>query len=266
MATHRGNPAGARLQRGRPTAYARLYEHTAADIRADLVGTLTQESTILADEVVTETERLLRMRRRMDVIQKEADEKAKAAAARAGHGHGGHGGHGHSGHGGRSSCSRFCMKYFGVRLVSVIFVGMLQYVFCVLSAIVIHDSHKKISKYISVGITLQTACGMVAGLFSSRYSKIGATIGGPDIIAPIFYADMVNNMLGNKDIGLTSEQYLPTLLFILLLGTSLIAITWLAIGYTGLTRATDCTFSCMSLCERCGEGVRCFVLWMWMRT
>ena len=125
-------------------------------------------------------------------------------------------------------------------VVDAIVMSILKYVFCVVGAVIIHDSHKMFKQSLAIGIGVQCASTFVTCLITSGYSKLGINISGPDIIAAIFAGQWASALTDPQAVSVVTEtQALPTLLFLIMLSTLLMGLLWLAIGYTGATRVVD---------------------------
>lgn len=130
--------------------------------------------------------------------------------------------------------------YQATWIVDAIVMSILKYVFCVVGAVIIHDSHYKFKNSLAIGIGVQCASTFVTCLYTSAYSKLGINISGPDIIAAIFAGLWASSLTNpQSQITVTDEQALPTLLFLIAVSTLLMGILWLAIGYTGASRIVD---------------------------
>ena len=105
-------------------------------------------------------------------------------------------------------------KYTATWIISGFVMSLLKYVFCVVAAVMIHGHDKGrcigqplyhdraeceghggewkagLNDFLSLGIGIQLVSTFVTCLITSKYSKIGVNISGPDIIAAIFAAAM----------------------------------------------------------------------------
>ena len=103
-------------------------------------------------------------------------------------------------------------SYTATWIISGFVMSLLKYVFCVVAAVMIHGHDKGrcinrplyhdraeclahegewkdgLNDFLSLGIGIQLVSTFVTCLITSRYSKIGINISGPDIIAAIFAA------------------------------------------------------------------------------
>lgn len=125
-------------------------------------------------------------------------------------------------------------------IISTLFVLLLRFVFCIVFALLIHKAHKEFYKSIAIGIHVQLISCVVSCLAIATFSKIGVSIGGPDIIVPLFTADMAK-IIGNRiQAGLVEhEQALPTLLLMIFLTTFITAVFWIIIGFARVSRIID---------------------------
>ena len=121
-------------------------------------------------------------------------------------------------------------------VLDAIIMTLLKYVFCVVGAIIIHTSNPLFAPSLSIGIAVQLISTLITCVITSWKSKIGINISGPDIIAAIFAALWANTLY---KMGLPVEVALPTLLFMIMLSTLLMALIWLYIGKKRLTRIID---------------------------
>ena len=71
-------------------------------------------------------------------------------------------------------------------LVSAVVMALLKYVFCVVGAVIIHDTHKDLNSSLGVGVGVQCVSTLVTCVITSYRSKLGINISGPDIIAALF--------------------------------------------------------------------------------
>lgn len=125
-------------------------------------------------------------------------------------------------------------------IVDAVVMSILKYVFCVVGAVIIHDSHKMFKQSLAIGIGVQCASTFVTCLITSGYSKLGINISGPDIIAAIFAGQWASALTDPSALTIVTEiQALPTLLFLIAASTLIMGLLWLAIGYTGATRVVD---------------------------
>merc|ERR1711925_16883 len=97
--------------------------------------------------------------------------------------------HGH-GHGHCTDDIPDTWVYTATWVICAIVMTLLKYVFCVLAAVMIHGNDPGLQQYLSLGIGVQLSSTFVTCLITSRWSKIGVNISGPDIIAAIFASSM----------------------------------------------------------------------------
>ena len=125
-------------------------------------------------------------------------------------------------------------------IIDAVVMSILKYVFCVVGAVIIHDSHKMFKQSLAIGIGVQCASTFVTCIITSGYSKLGINISGPDIIAAIFAGQWASSLTDPTNTPVVTEiQALPTLLFLIAMSTFIMGLVWLAIGYTGATRVVD---------------------------
>ena len=174
--------------------------------------------------------------------------------------------HGH-GHGHCSDEIPTTAAYQATWIVCAVVMTLLKYVFCVVAAVMIHGNDPGLQKYLSVGIGVQLISTFVTCLITSRWSKIGVNISGPDIIAAIFASSMAKLITAHvldetgAEIGdaasceavheghwepavgtcyvYPTAQHMPTLLFLIWVTTFLIGAIWLVIAYKRWTHAVD---------------------------
>jgi len=127
-------------------------------------------------------------------------------------------------------------------VVTGLVMALLKYVFCVVGAVIIHDSHPLLSPSLAVGVGIQCSSTLITGLITSRWSKIGVNVSGPDIIASLFVSAWVKTLCEPQDgraAILTQEEALPTVLFFMVASTFLMGLIWLAIGKFHLTKMVE---------------------------
>lgn len=128
--------------------------------------------------------------------------------------------------------------YTATWIIAAIVMFLLKYVFCVVAAMMIHNVEKNLKSSLSLGIGIQLMSTFVTCFFTSRYSKIGINIAGPDIIAAIFASSMATIITAQNSDGsyeYPQESHLPTLLFLMWLTTFSMGVIWLSIGYNKMT-------------------------------
>jgi hypothetical protein len=124
-------------------------------------------------------------------------------------------------------------------IVTAVVMSLLKYVFCVVGAVIIHDSHKLLQTSVSVGIYVQCSSTLITCLYTGRFSKIGINVSGPDIIASIFVSSWVKTLCEGDGAILTEETALPTILFLMTLSTFIMGIIWFAIGHFHATKIVE---------------------------
>ena len=127
-------------------------------------------------------------------------------------------------------------------IVSGMVMALLKYVFCVVGAVIIHDSHAFMQTSLAVGIGINCSSTLITGLITGRFSKIGINISGPDIIASIFVSSWVKTLCYPDDQGnsiLNETTALPTILFLMAASTLLMGLLWLAIGHFHATKLVE---------------------------
>ena len=124
-------------------------------------------------------------------------------------------------------------------VVTALVMALLKYVFCVVGAVIIHDSHRFMQPSLAVGIGVQCSSTLITGLITGRFSKIGINVSGPDIIASIFISSWVKTLCDGADPILSEVTALPTILFLMTASTLLMGILWFAIGYFHATKLVE---------------------------
>jgi len=108
-------------------------------------------------------------------------------------------------------------------VLAVVVTFVLKQAFCIVFALIIH-SKPPFDQSVSIGIDIQTATAFIT-LAGSVFSKVGATISGPDIIAAIQFSSMAD-IIAKRNLD-NPEAALSTLLAVQLLSTGLVGLTWL---------------------------------------
>lgn len=124
-------------------------------------------------------------------------------------------------------------------VVTALVMALLKYVFCVVGAVIIHDSHRFMQASLAVGVGVQCSSTLITGMITGRFSKIGINVSGPDIIASIFVSAWVKTLCDGKNPLLTEETALPTILFLMAASTFLMGLIWYCIGYFHATKLVE---------------------------
>merc|ERR1719419_851861 len=112
-------------------------------------------------------------------------------------------------------------------IISGVVNGVLKMSFCIVFGSLIHESAGDLlSDSISVGVGVQLVSAFITCLITAKYSTVGISISGPDIIQALMLANMakvIERMTHEKDAALA------TILFLSASSTLLIALNWLLI-------------------------------------
>jgi len=99
--------------------------------------------------------------------------------------------------------------------------------FCIVFGSLIHESAEDLlSDSVSIGVGVQLVSAFITCLITAKYSTVGISISGPDIIQALMLANMakvIERMTHEKDAALA------TILFLSASSTLLIALNWLLI-------------------------------------
>jgi len=114
-------------------------------------------------------------------------------------------------------------------IIAGVVTGVLKLSFCVVFGSLIHESAKELlSESTSVGVGVQLVSAFVTCLITATFSTVGISISGPDIIQALMLANMAKVIEKDMDPN-DKDAALATILFLSVVSTVLIALTWLLI-------------------------------------
>jgi len=168
------------------------------------VHRLEREASAMRKDLNARRERLARVEAQINHISKGDDGL---------HGHGGVGG----------------LRSHALWIIAGIVTGLLKLSFCVVFGSVIHESAGDLlSNTIPIGVGVQLVSAFVTCLITAKFSTVGISISGPDIIQALMLANMAKVIEKKMEAG-DEDGALATILFLSILSTVFIAVTWLII-------------------------------------
>jgi len=117
-------------------------------------------------------------------------------------------------------------------IIAGVVTGVLKLSFCVVFGSLIHESAGELLKdSTSIGVGVQLVSAFVTCLITATFSTVGISISGPDIIQALMLANMAKVIARDMDHDgiYAKDAALATILFLSVLSTLLIALTWLVI-------------------------------------
>ena len=106
--------------------------------------------------------------------------------------------------------------------------GFLKLIFCIVYGALIVDAAPHLLKdKLPILIGTQLATAFIANLYTARYSSVGASISGPDIVHALVMKTITTQV---AQITNDPEVALSTILFLMCFTTAFISLTWLVVA------------------------------------
>ena len=113
-------------------------------------------------------------------------------------------------------------------IISGVVNGLLKLVFCIVFATLIFEAAPKLLKdALPVLVGTQFASTLVTCLVTAKYSTVGASIAGPDIIHALVLATMTGTVARNTN---DPDEALATVLFLICFTGLCISLTWIVVA------------------------------------
>jgi SulP family sulfate permease len=125
-----------------------------------------------------------------------------------------------------STCG--CDRSSFLWIISGIVNGLLKLFFCIVFATLVHEAAPKLLKgALPVLVGTQLSSTLITCLVTAKYSTVGASIAGPDIIHALVLATMTGTVAQNTS---DPDEALATVLFLICFTGACISLTWIVVA------------------------------------